>query len=261
MDHRETSQNARNLALANLIGSIGREAFYEALLTYIGQVVENDSALIVVFDGNKIPSVCCDQLLPAQRNCIYETWMNGVFELGPYYNIHRLDKQDGLYMLSDIAPDNFRASEYFKLYYRLIKQADMAGYLIKVGENLHVVVFVSRIAGSSRFSSKTRRILNSTAPVVINAVVKHWETKRKGPRNKKGGKRHELLKSFGSSILSEREYEIVHLFLRGHSTKNIGFSLSITDHTVRAHLKHAYRKLKVRSQGELFSLLLRRLNI
>ena len=261
MDRRVTSKNTRYLSLANLIGSIGHETFHEALLNYLGQLVENDSALIVVFDGNKMPSVCCDQLLPAQRSCIYETWMNGVFELGPYYNIHRLDMQDGLYMLSDIAPDNFQASEYFKLYYRLIKQSDMAGYMIKVGENLHVVVFLSRIAGNSRFSSKTRRILKSIAPVVINAVVKHWETNKKGPRSKKGGKSRELLKSFGSLILSEREYEIVHLFLRGHSTKNIGFSLSITDHTVRAHLKHAYRKLKVRSQGELFSLLLRHLDV
>ena len=50
--------------------------------------------------------------------------------------------------------------------------------------------------------------------------------------------------------LSERETEILHLLAKGMSFNEIGEILTISPHTVTAHIKKIYRKLQVHSRGE-----------
>jgi DNA-binding NarL/FixJ family response regulator len=57
--------------------------------------------------------------------------------------------------------------------------------------------------------------------------------------------------------LSVREREIVQAMAAGKRVKDIADQLSISTHTVRNHLKAVYRKLNVRSQLELLSLITR----
>src|SRR5690606_4955025 len=54
--------------------------------------------------------------------------------------------------------------------------------------------------------------------------------------------------------LSFREREIVQAIVSGKRVKEIAQQFSISTHTVRNHLKAVYRKLNVRSQLELLSL-------
>lgn len=57
--------------------------------------------------------------------------------------------------------------------------------------------------------------------------------------------------------LSTREREIVEALASGRRVKDIAQDLVISTHTVRNHLKAIYRKLNVRSQFELISLMAR----
>ena len=57
-------------------------------------------------------------------------------------------------------------------------------------------------------------------------------------------------------MLTERESQVINLVLHGHSTKTIAEKLSISVETVKLHRKHAYAKLEVSSQAELFYLFL-----
>lgn len=50
--------------------------------------------------------------------------------------------------------------------------------------------------------------------------------------------------------LSERETEILQLLAKGMSFNEIGDILTISPHTVTAHIKKIYRKLQVHSRGE-----------
>lgn len=50
--------------------------------------------------------------------------------------------------------------------------------------------------------------------------------------------------------LSERESEILQLLAKGMSFNEIGDILTISPHTVTAHIKKIYRKLQVHSRGE-----------
>jgi DNA-binding CsgD family transcriptional regulator len=60
-------------------------------------------------------------------------------------------------------------------------------------------------------------------------------------------------RSIGEGILTPREREVVELTLRGHSAEAIGQLLEISSGTVRIHRRNIYSKLRISSQGELFS--------
>lgn len=61
----------------------------------------------------------------------------------------------------------------------------------------------------------------------------------------------------GKYSLTERETEIVLLVLRGMSNKEIARSCSITEQTVKDHLKHAYGKVGVHQRSALYATVLR----
>jgi DNA-binding NarL/FixJ family response regulator len=54
--------------------------------------------------------------------------------------------------------------------------------------------------------------------------------------------------------LTERENEIAHAIIQGLSYKLIADRFSVSIDTVRIHIKSIYRKLKINSKGELFSI-------
>ncbi len=60
-------------------------------------------------------------------------------------------------------------------------------------------------------------------------------------------------RKIGEGVLTPREREVVELTLRGHSTDALGKLLGISSGTVRIHRKNIYAKLRISSQGELFS--------
>ena len=51
-----------------------------------------------------------------------------------------------------------------------------------------------------------------------------------------------------SSVLSERETEVLHLLATGKSFKNIGEALFISRNTIKFHIKNIYDKLQVNSK-------------
>ncbi len=53
------------------------------------------------------------------------------------------------------------------------------------------------------------------------------------------------------ATLSEREWDVVRLLLKGHRVPNIARALGISTHTVRSHLRRVFQKLEVKSQEEL----------
>ncbi len=59
---------------------------------------------------------------------------------------------------------------------------------------------------------------------------------------------------FGCDVLTEREREVAHMVLRGHSVKSTASQMGISPETVRMHRKNLYLKLEVGSQSELFAL-------
>lgn len=111
------------------------------------------------------------------------------------------------------------------------------GYLLKGESDLSEIgSFIRMIfSGGSPLSP-------SIARMVILSLYR-----RKQPVNPY---RSELEEQTSKNPLSPRETEILHLLARGLSFQDIGKYLGISCHTVTAHIKKVYRKLKVHSRGE-----------
>jgi DNA-binding NarL/FixJ family response regulator len=62
---------------------------------------------------------------------------------------------------------------------------------------------------------------------------------------------------FKNASLSNRELEITRLILSGFSSKGIANRLGISSETVKVHRKHAYSKLSIYTQSELFALFMK----
>ena len=71
---------------------------------------------------------------------------------------------------------------------------------------------------------------------------------------------HRSLTAFGGSVLTRRERQVVELVLLGHNTRLIAEKLGISIETVKLHRKHAYAKLDISSQAELFFLFMEALS-
>jgi DNA-binding NarL/FixJ family response regulator len=67
------------------------------------------------------------------------------------------------------------------------------------------------------------------------------------------------LENAGKSLLSPREKEVLDYSLRGFCAKVTAKRLHVTEGTVRLHRHNLYEKLNVKSQGELFALVLQAL--
>lgn len=64
-------------------------------------------------------------------------------------------------------------------------------------------------------------------------------------------KTHPTMPPTDTPALTGREVEIVKLLALGHNRAAIASTLSISEHTVATHIKHAYRKLDVSNRAEL----------
>ncbi len=56
--------------------------------------------------------------------------------------------------------------------------------------------------------------------------------------------------SNNSSLLSNAESKIMNLLIKGLSNKSISEQLTISENTVKYHLKNIYKKLNVQSRSE-----------
>ena len=72
---------------------------------------------------------------------------------------------------------------------------------------------------------------------------------------------NEVFKTFGTSVLTTRECEVVGLVLRGYSSEAIADILGIAKGTVKTYRRSIYAKLGISSQSELFSMFISALQI
>lgn len=244
--------------IGQCIEHLDRPSFWRTLATLLGDFVEVDSWVALLFSQDK--PLIFDQS-PYDREGIdplVSEYANGLYLLDPFYLNSREQAQTGLVRLADIAPEHFQQTDYYRLYFTHNVVADEVQFNVVVGQGRTLCL---SLGGCRRFSAEQLAMLELIRPWLIGLMRQrlHFESL---PERVPAGKpaldfaqgRDEARRQL-ESVLTARELDVVRLILSGHSNKEAAAKLALSAETVKVHRRNVYRKLDVNSQSELFSLL------
>jgi DNA-binding CsgD family transcriptional regulator len=243
-------------ALPALIAALGSTGFCAALLRFIDAVTPFDSGVIMAYPDSGELVVVHNALHAGDQPGFGGAYRDGLWLLSPLYLSAKAGRR-GFFHILDIAPANFRDSEYYALYYSSNGVQDHTGFLVETGDGTPLAISLERTPALGSFSARERAELQQIAETVAALVRQHWP----GGLATRGSHRGELhaqvrgvLTAFGSSVLTPRERDVVQLILQGYPSKAVARELGISSQTEQVHRKNIYHKLGLSSHNELFSL-------
>ena len=243
--------------LAAIMPEIGSERLPSLLVCMLKSLVAFDNAVILHYRHDEQPLLLYNDVPPLALEKQIDKFVNGAFLLDPFYRAAVDDHASGLHRLSDLAPIGFEKTEYYRSYFRYTEIKDEIGFIIHLSAGQFINISMGRISFSQRFNPTDISVLEDIAEVIETICKLQWSAKngpQQVPENKLPGQLDSALKHFGTAYLTDRETQVVQLFLHGHSTKSIAERLGISPETVKLHRKNSYAKLDVSSQAELFHL-------
>ena len=243
--------------IARLIPALGSAEFPNLLVAMLRQLVHCDDATIIVYPGTDLPVIEYFEVPGGAADSTLDVYVKGAFLLDPFYLSASRDRNFGVFRLRDLAPKDFKSSDYYKNWYLNCGYRDECGYLIQSGPEGFINIALGKRRPRATFTKPELETLRDIQPTIDLLCQRHWAdagTRRPGVDLR--GQLDAALNSFGSSLLTDREAQVIKLVLHGHSTKTLAEKLSISMETVKLHRKHAYSKLEVSSQAELFYLFL-----
>ncbi|MFX0541792.1 helix-turn-helix transcriptional regulator [Roseovarius sp. S4756] len=248
--------------MARAVDAIGTPQFMDVLTGAARALVPFDNAMLFAYKAGERPrGPYTDIADSAEARIVMDQYLLGPFLLDPFYSEVQQGRQEGLCCLADIAPDEFFASEYYEQHYRRTRITDEAGIFLALPDRAVLVYSVTRRHGSPVFAPPEVARLRGIAPLIAALVRCHWAGINLGFASQAGPGRAPdpiaaALAALGETVLSQRQRQVVALVLKGHSTEAIALKLDISADTVKVHRRHAYAKLGISSQAELFAMFL-----
>jgi len=255
-------------ALADCLASTAEANFCPRLLDALQALTPIESAILGLECKGEPPRLLyyCG-IGEAYREVLIERYYKRGYLLDPFCLAVDNGLAEGFYPLAQIAPDDFFRSEYYRLYYQRCGSTEDAHFIVDLsgGRKLSLCVFQGQ--SGARFSRRELSLLQSVWPL-LRELVRQFD--RQGGlidclRQQASGKEttdsadieRKIRAAFSNlqyAHLTEREQQVAHLLLCGHSVKSSAKQLAISPETVRMHRKHLYSKLQIGSQAELFAL-------
>lgn len=246
-------------ATGPLIQSIGSKGFSKSLSHLLQEIAPYDYTVIFGYHGTARPMDLFDDFPRQKRKVFVEDYQEGPYLLDPFYLACENPVSAGLYRIRDLAPDRFFQGEYFRSYYVRTGLAEEIGFFITMPDD--AVVVVSLMREKKPFSAKEMRQLRRFWPIVQASCQRNWaglaarfgEDEQATANTRLHRSVERAFQNLGEGILTPRERQVVEFTLKGHSADAVGRLLEISPGTVRIHRRNVYAKLRIRSQGELFS--------
>lgn len=244
-------------ALAQAVEALGSEQFYPLLCKGLAGLPEMSHPLVLYFPQGAPPIAIHTEYIEEDYRLQIDRYVAGPYILDPYYRLSMAGAQDGVYRLREIAPDNYKRSEYYHQYYKAIKAEDELAFVQTLSSGDAVHISITHQDEGAKFSNTMVQFVKTIAAVITALSEQHWSNVENKPKSERSKLHQELIRGlalFGSSILTERELATLGLVLQGHSNQSAADKLDISISTVKLHRKHIYKKLDIGSQSELFHL-------
>jgi DNA-binding CsgD family transcriptional regulator len=231
------------------------------LASAFGHLVSIESVMISLEHKDRPPQLLYQRGIPEKyRESIIDRYFSGGYLLDPFCLAVEQGLAEGFYHLEEIAPDNFFDSEYYKTYYLKAGSSEDSFYIVDTGHDTKVSVSLFQGFGGESLRAEQLNLLRAVEPLVREFISEFGRRGLQHSAVSEGGRDNlkqrvqSAFEHFGCDLLTEREREVAHMVLRGHSVKSTASQMSISPETVRMHRKNLYLKLEIGSQSELFAL-------
>ncbi|MCG5074325.1 helix-turn-helix transcriptional regulator [Paraburkholderia tagetis] len=276
--------------IATLIDALDGPDFWTRMTRVIERFVAFDNWVALVFIRDRAPLVCAESPMPdGTVDLLFGAYLEGMYQLDPFY-INACEKpRAGLVTLAEVAPDNFRMTDYYQRYFK----SNIIGDEVQFNHPLDACrTLIFSLGAAHHYAERDIALFAMFAPWVMalmrqrlpheplvatraadmadaaDAINVAEGVPQSGAMVASGAvlcargvggvdyaSRFEAVaRQSGRTPLTAREIEVVRQSLSGFSTRAIAERLEISFETVRAHKKHIYAKLGVSSQSELFAL-------
>jgi DNA-binding CsgD family transcriptional regulator len=245
--------------LGTLIEALDKPHFWNVLIRVLRDNVAFDSWVALRFSKRLPPVVYAENpQADGSADPLFVDYLKGFYLLDPFYIAGLDELRAGLVRLDEVAPDHFEFEDYYQRYFKLNIVADEVQFNLPLagGE-----LMALSLGSSQRYTPADIGLLQTITPWALALMrqraafeVQH-EVRAAVPRGTTSAPTPLRLPS--GAGLTTRELEIMQLLLSGVSSKGISQKLSISLDTVKAHRKHVYAKLGVKSHPELFAIYLK----
>jgi DNA-binding CsgD family transcriptional regulator len=246
-------------------GSFGMR-FYQMFDEFLG--IKQCTAFTFTQDISPQPLFAegCDERNRVVAKELADEYAGGAFHRDE--NVRRTQKCSpqlkGNLQVFPFAATDFKDSVYRQRFY---DEPELKGKLVvlaSVGQTYYYINFY-RGPSAPTFCSKDILKVRGLSEVAVTALSRHRELSAHGACTPQWGaseasaKRSDLYEQMRDAFVGEgwnltpREAQICAGILLGHSTLGLSLNLGISANTVATHRKHAYAKLGIGSQSELFA--------
>ncbi len=246
-------------SLSLLFEHAGTSDFAKYLIATINKITPYDAIVVYAFENGQKPHLLFHNLPEKWVDITITEYTSGYYLLDPATHACEKGMPSGIYHISELAPDHFKQSEYYKSYYQKIGLHDESVILIMLEPGSYISISTGhRCADLGKISTRDLQRLKKTSPALISASRINWNPAftTRGNRQAHQSQDYHLAQafnSFGHRTLTDREQEIVREILKGHSGKSIAQMLNISVETVKVHRKHINNKLGISSHAQLFT--------
>jgi DNA-binding CsgD family transcriptional regulator len=260
----ETQAEKLDRALSEAIRSVGDSAFPMNLARFLRLCMPFDNFIVLAYRGEQNPVVLYREFRdPVVYQAMDSEYLTANYVLDPFYKAHIDGVRSGLHRLFDLAPDRFKQTSYFELYYEKTTLIDEVAAFAKTKTGLTITACMGTDRSSGNiFSRKQLAFLDRHASVISCLLELHWNDCTITSNEKDVTKiplverlRETLVRNKGIS-LSPRQSEVAIFILQGHSSKSISLNLGVTADTIKVFRKQLYAKCNISSQAELFAMIL-----
>ena len=253
-----------NREISRAIAALGTDRFFPALIAAIGGQVKIDYPQVWLYHQDLPPRVLYHEIPEAAIGSQIDRYLEGPFREDPFYQTSMDRPRSRIYRLSRITAGKLKQSAYYRDYYADTGTVDEAIYLSKLRSGNVINISMMRLPRNGEFTEDEYERLYLLADPVAELLKSHSEHDDFAVTHLiQPGIDHQIdlaFNTFGASLLSPREKDVLELMLRGYGTDISGQRLNIALETVRRHRKSIYRKLDVSSQTDLFSLFINSLS-
>lgn len=249
--------SAQMTCLARAVTAVGTDAFPKALTALFQAVFRFDSLFISVFSADHAPRQLYSNLDDDATRRTIGPYLSFAYLLDPFYGLFRAQVGTCVVSLDTCAPDDFRHSDYFRMFYSDTGLRDEVTIFVAADADASIILSLGQRDGRHPRAPEACSRLEALLPVIAALCLKQWRDPARHATTAIDtipDFKHPDFERMGLPKLSLREAEVVRMMLKGHSSKSMARLFGISPETVKVHRKRIYSKLGLTSQGELFSL-------